>query len=193
LGTFIPPIELKLIEGKTTVTNVYDESLKQSLRVGDHITIIDHEDINSKIKRLSVLLPGNSRFILHTQTLPASTKQALNLKIHQKLLAGEKDSKVVLGVTNPKNPKESRNVTATRTLLSLPRTISKVPPFAITPGQFFRSVGSIYCQRDLGSLTQLIFPHWNSKKLWKQLGTRLLLSLTSEDTQREQFISWHQG
>jgi len=107
IGTWQPPIELKYIESKTIVSFLFDTLLQaKGLSIGDEIVGFEKEDIEERKKKLS-------------QVLSASTKQALQLKIHQKLLSGEKDSQVMVKVRSTDG--QVRSVLLHRTMLPVTR------------------------------------------------------------------------
>jgi len=107
IGTWQPPIELKYVENKTIVSFLFDPMLQaKGLSIGDEIVGFEKEDIEERKKKLS-------------QVLPASTKQALQLKIHQKLLSGEKDSQLIVKVRSTDG--QVRSVLLNRTMLPLPK------------------------------------------------------------------------
>lgn len=77
LGTFVPQILLRYVEGHTVVTHVLDDKLP--IKIGDVILTVDGEPVERRREFLS-------RFIA------ASTPQALERSVHSGLLRGQKDS-----------------------------------------------------------------------------------------------------
>ena len=59
LGTHLPAVEVKWIEGRTVVTHVADNSdgTKPEIRVGDVVLAVDGEDIAARRDRLAATLP----------------------------------------------------------------------------------------------------------------------------------------
>lgn len=83
LGTYLPPLFVRYVEGQTVITKVLDDKLP--VKVGDVILSVDGEPIE-KLREYS------ARFIA------ASTPQALMRVVHAGLLRGQKDSLVKLRV-----------------------------------------------------------------------------------------------
>jgi C-terminal processing protease CtpA/Prc len=81
LGTHLPAIEVKWIEGRSVVTHVGDgpDGAKPDIRAGDIVLAVDGEDIAARRERLG-------RFFA------ASTPQALSWRVHQMILAGAEKS-----------------------------------------------------------------------------------------------------
>jgi C-terminal processing protease CtpA/Prc len=81
-------VEVKYVEGKTIVTKVLSPvAAEAGINIGDQVISVNKQDVEEKKRVL-------------TSILSASTPQALQWKIHQKLLAGEKDSKVAIELIN---------------------------------------------------------------------------------------------
>eukprot|EP01114_Cavostelium_apophysatum_P023836 TRINITY_DN910_c0_g1_i1.p1 TRINITY_DN910_c0_g1~~TRINITY_DN910_c0_g1_i1.p1 ORF type:complete len:947 (-),score=287.15 TRINITY_DN910_c0_g1_i1:24-2864(-) len=121
IGTHVPPIEVKLLEGKTIITQIFDPSVQQQfgIYVGDEVIGIDNQNLDERKRKLAVIMP-------------ASTKQALNLKVHQKLLAGEKDSSVALKVRGANG--NTRDISLTRSMMPFSRPPSKLTYSVLTEG-----------------------------------------------------------
>lgn len=83
LGTFLPPVLLRYVEGHTIVTHVLDDKLP--VKIGDAILAVDGEPMERRREFLS-------RFIA------ASTPQALERSVHSGLLRGQKDSAAKLRI-----------------------------------------------------------------------------------------------
>lgn len=83
LGTYLPPIVVRHIQGQTVVTNVLDDKLP--LQVGDVLLTIDGEAVEQRIEFLS-------------RYTAASTPQALMRSVHANLLRGQKDTSARLRV-----------------------------------------------------------------------------------------------
>ncbi|PRP89322.1 peptidase S41 [Planoprotostelium fungivorum] len=130
VGTYVPPILVRTAEGQTVVTEIFDPLLVRNLQgspsikpvnpvnpglaVGDVILRIGDESVAERRAKLATFTSG-------------STPQALDAKINQKILAGEKDSAIILEVKTV----DGMNVTVT-----LPRTM--------LPGQTTMRQGPAY-------------------------------------------------
>jgi C-terminal processing protease CtpA/Prc len=122
LGTHLPAVEVKWIEGRTVVTHVADDSdgTKPEIRVGDVILAVDGEDIAARRDRLS-------RYVA------ASTPQALTWRVHQTLLAGGEKTAAKLKFENAR--KEIREVEVPRTVMYY-RHERTTPVFGVLPEGF---------------------------------------------------------
>ncbi len=83
LGTYLPPLVVRYVEGKTVVTNVLDERLP--VKVGDVVLTVDGEPVEKRIEFLS-------------RYTAASTPQSLMKYVHYNLLGGQKDTSARLSV-----------------------------------------------------------------------------------------------
>eukprot|EP01113_Clastostelium_recurvatum_P037013 TRINITY_DN5368_c0_g1_i3.p1 TRINITY_DN5368_c0_g1~~TRINITY_DN5368_c0_g1_i3.p1 ORF type:complete len:1154 (+),score=302.24 TRINITY_DN5368_c0_g1_i3:74-3535(+) len=89
IGTHGPGVDVRLVDNKTIITHFQDPTMPQAtgLKVGDAVVSIDSEPILARRARLA-------------QILPASTTQALNWRVHQRLLAGPANSYLTLTVAS---------------------------------------------------------------------------------------------
>ena len=99
-GVAIPPVEVRWIENQPVVTRLLDNTLTAQVHVGDIVTAIDGQPVQNRIDALSPYIP-------------ASTPQALNMRIMEVLLAGPSNSAV--NVTLETADGSSRQVPMTRT------------------------------------------------------------------------------
>jgi C-terminal processing protease CtpA/Prc len=122
VGTHVPAIEVKWIQGQTVVTYVADnpDGTKPEIRAGDVVLTVDGEDIAARRDRLG-------RYIA------ASTPQALSWRVHQGLLAGEEKSLARIAFKNGQG--ESREVSVPRTLNYL-RHERTTPVYSVLPEGF---------------------------------------------------------
>ena len=122
LGTQLPSVEVKWVEGRTVVTHVADNpgGTKPELRVGDVILAVDGEDIAARRDRLS-------RYVA------ASTPQALAWRVHQMLLAGGEKTSARLRFENA--DKEVREVEVPRTVMYY-RHERTTPVYRVLPEGF---------------------------------------------------------
>ena len=124
LGTFIPPLLSRYVEGQTVVTEVLDE--KAGVRRGDVIVAIDGEPVERRREYLA-------RFFAD------STPQAFNWRVRRDLLRGSKESRARLTLKGADGA--TREVEVAR---SLPRQDPKVfaamerttPVVQVLPGGF---------------------------------------------------------
>ena len=99
IGLHLVPLQLREIQGQTVVTQVLDAKLP--VRVGDSVLSIDGEPVAQRIAAL-------------TPIMPAATKQALSVNVHNSLLRGAQDSVAKLELRAPDGWK--RTVELKRTL-----------------------------------------------------------------------------
>lgn len=83
LGTYLPPVVVRHVEGRTVVTNVLDDKLP--VKVGDVVLTVDGEAVEKRIEFLS-------------RYTAASTPQALMRSVHANLLRGQKETAAKLRV-----------------------------------------------------------------------------------------------
>jgi C-terminal processing protease CtpA/Prc len=122
IGTHVPPIEVKWIEGQTVVTHVLDnaDGTLPEIRVGDVVLAVDGEGVAPRRERLS-------------RTFAASTPQALRWRVHQSLLAGEEKSQARIKFKNAGG--EIREISLTRTA-NFVRRERTTPLFRVLPEGF---------------------------------------------------------
>src|SRR5262249_39627620 len=122
VGTHKPPIEVRLIEGQTVITNILDDSVRQAseLSVGDVIVSVDGEEVAKRRERLGRLFA-------------ASTPQALQRRVHGALLSGPEKSQVKLAAKN----KDGKLIEATLERTARPILVErKYPVFTVLPEGF---------------------------------------------------------
>lgn len=83
LGTYLPPVVVRYVEGRTVVTNVLDDKLP--VKVGDVVVTVNGEPVEKRIEFLS-------------RYTAASTPQALMRSVHLNLLRGQKETAVKLSL-----------------------------------------------------------------------------------------------
>ena len=122
LGTHLPALEVKWVEGRTVVTHVGDgpDGKAPDIRVGDIVLAVDGEDIAARRERLG-------RFFA------ASTPQALSWRVHQMLLAGAEKSAARLRLEDAKGG--IREIDVPRTL-SYYRHERTTPVYRVLPEGF---------------------------------------------------------
>jgi C-terminal processing protease CtpA/Prc len=122
VGTHVPAVEVKWIQGRTVVTYVAGnpDGTAPEIRAGDIILAVDGEDIAARRERLG-------------RYFAASTPQALRWRVHQSLLAGEEKSLARLKFENAGG--EVREVGLPRTLNYL-RHERTTPVFGTLPEGF---------------------------------------------------------
>lgn len=120
-GTNVPAVQVKLVQGKTVVTYVDDSVAGTSgLKPGDVVVSVDGEDVVARCKRLA-------------RNIAASTPQAMELRVHQRLLAGAKDTSVKLKVMDRSGNTKEVELPRTITYLNVQR---KTPVFGVLPSGF---------------------------------------------------------
>jgi C-terminal processing protease CtpA/Prc len=119
VGTHVPPIEVRGIEGESVVTAILDDSLREGngLRVGDVVREIDGEPVERRRERLAPLFAH-------------STPQALRYRMHSQLLAGPEGTDVRLLVEG--EDAHSREVTAARSVRYV-QVFRDTPVFGVLP------------------------------------------------------------
>jgi C-terminal processing protease CtpA/Prc len=119
IGTHRPPIEVRFIEGQTVITNILDDSIRQSsgLNVGDVVVSVDNEDVAKRRERLSHIFA-------------ASTPQALRRRVHGVLLAGPEKSRMSLVVKDKNGKLVQATLERTVKPAAVPR---KYPVFTVLP------------------------------------------------------------
>jgi len=122
VGTHVPAVEVKWIQGRTVVTYVAanPDGTTPEIRAGDTVLAVDGEDIAARRERLC-------------RYFAASTPQALTWRVHQSLLAGEEKSLAKLKFENA--GKEIREAGVPRTLNYL-RHERTTPVFGVLPEGF---------------------------------------------------------
>jgi C-terminal processing protease CtpA/Prc len=120
IGTHVPPMEIKTIEGNLIITFI-DPTLEKAsgFQIGDQILTLDAEDVSVRKNFLMTIIGG-------------STPQGLDLKVNQKLLAGDRDSKIEIEVVSHTGQKKKANVT--RTVISISKVQSKPAHFVTKEG-----------------------------------------------------------
>jgi C-terminal processing protease CtpA/Prc len=119
VGVFRPPIEVRLVQGQTVITNFTDEAIRQSsgLSVGDVLVSVDGEEVAKRRDRLG-------------RIFAASTPQALQRRVHSTLLNGPEKSQVTLVVKN----KDGKLVEATLQRTARPLPVDrKYPVYTVLP------------------------------------------------------------
>ncbi len=122
IGTHVPPLEVKWIQGQTVVTRVLNDAggTPPEIRVGDVVLAVDGEDIAARRERLS-------------RTFAASTPQALRWRVHQSLLNGEEKSQARIKFKNAGGEIKEIFLTRTANFVRRERT---TPVFSVLPEGF---------------------------------------------------------
>ena len=124
IGTYLPPISVRFIEGQTVVVKVLDDKLP--VKIGDVILSVDGEDIGKRRDYFERVTSG-------------STPQALMRNVHNNILRGQKDTtaKITLRGADGK----MRTIEARRGIGRMDPKLQTVderttPIFAILPSGF---------------------------------------------------------
>ena len=122
IGTHVPPIEVKWIQGQTVVTHVLKnaDGTLPGIRVGDVVLAIDGEEIAARRERLG-------------RYFAASTPQALRWRVHQSLLAGEEKSQARIKFKNAGGEIQEISLSRTANFVRRERT---TPVFCVLPEGF---------------------------------------------------------
>ncbi len=122
IGTQVPPVEVKWIQGQTVVTHVLNnpDGTLPEIRVGDVVLAVDGEDIAARRERLG-------------RYFAASTPQALRWRVHQSLLAGEEKSQARIKFKDAGG--ETREISLARTA-NFVRRERTTPVFGVLPEGF---------------------------------------------------------
>jgi C-terminal processing protease CtpA/Prc len=122
IGTSPTPVDVKLIEGKTIVTKIDDESVRKSsgLAIGDQILAVDGVPIEARRQWLAELYS-------------ASTPQALSWLVSQAVLLGPRDKPAELKIRDAAG--QVKEVPVTRAS-SGPPAKDETPIFRVLPDGF---------------------------------------------------------
>lgn len=104
IGTHVPPVLTRCVEGETVVTDILDLVIQRSQDNSGHSKNSIMNPVNPGLAVGDIILKIGSETVAERKQklagiISASTTQALEWKMNQKLLAGEKDSALILEVS----------------------------------------------------------------------------------------------